>query len=116
MSAHALVQSALDAHAGLAALVGTRIRADLARPDDDLPFVVFKRADLDIVAGMDGSLLGQAETFEVECWGARRSEAVNVAEQTILALAAAHLTPEKGSPDGIDPEQLDRVVVLTVFI
>lgn len=116
MSSHALIQTALAAHAGLAALVGTRIRADLSREGDAFPFVVFKRASLTRHTGLDGTVHGTSETFEVECWGGTRALSVDVSEQAALALDAAHLSAEEAGPDGIDPEMLDRVVVLTVDI
>lgn len=116
MSSHTLVQAALVAHGGLAALVGTRIRPDLARPEDDFPFVVFKRSGLTRHTGLDGTVHGTTETFDVECWGGTRAMSINVSEQALLALDAAHLPAEEAGPDGIDPEQLDRVTVLTVYI
>lgn len=116
MSSHALIKTALEAHAALAALVGTRIRPDLAQADDDYPFVIFKRSDLDISYHLNGSISTKREVFEVECWGRSRSEAINVFEQALGALLAAELEPERGEPDGIDPELLERVNVITVDV
>lgn len=116
MSSHALIKSALSAHAGLAALVGTRIRADLGDPDDDYPFVVFKRSGLQRITGLDGSVHGQIETFEIECWADNRSQSVNVFEQALQALDAAGLVAEEGDADGIDPELLQRVTVARVDV
>lgn len=116
MSSHALIQAALAAHPGLAALVGDRIRPDLARETDAFPFVVFKRSGLTRHTGLDGTVHGTTETFEIECWGGTRTVSVDVSEQALLALDAAHLSAEEAGPDGIDPEQLDRVTVLTVDV
>ena len=116
MSSHALVQAALDAHPGLAALVGTRIRPDLASETDDLPFVVFKRSALLRHTGLDGTVHGTTETFEIECWAVTRSASIEVAEQALLALDAARLDASEAGPDGIDPDFRDRVTVLTVDI
>lgn len=116
MSSHALIQAALDAHAGLAVLVGTRIYADLAPEGADFPFVIFKRSALLRHTGLDGTVHGTTETFEVECWAENRSRSVDVSEQALLALDAADLTADEAGPDGIDPELLDRVTVLTVDI
>ncbi|MEJ1935959.1 DUF3168 domain-containing protein [Nostoc sp. NIES-2111] len=116
MSSHALIQTALMSFPGLVALVGQRIRPDLARPEDDFPFVVFKRAALVRHKGLDGTVHGTTETFEIECWGSHRSQSVDVSEQALLALDAAHLDASDAGPDGVDPDQLDRVTVLTVEI
>lgn len=116
MSSHALIKAALDAHPGLAALVGTRIRADLARETDDYPFVVFKREGLQHERGLDGSLHATRETFAIECWAHQRSLSVDVAEQSMAALAAAALPVEIVEADGIDPELLERVIVVSVEV
>ena len=116
MSSHTLIMTALEAHAGLAAQVGTRIRADLAKAEDDYPFVIFKRSDLDIGYHLDGSISYTYEEFEVECWGRSRSQAIDVFEQALGALHAAELEPRRGQPDGIDPELLERVNVITVEV
>lgn len=116
MSSHPLIKAALDAHAGLAALVGTRIRADLANETDDYPFVIFKRSGLELIRGIDESLHGRHETFDVECWAGTRSASVDVSEQAMLALAEADLAVEQVDPDGIDPQLLERVIVLRVEV
>lgn len=116
MSSHALIQSALTSHPGLTALVGTRIRPDLARPEDAFPFVVFKRTALVRHKGLDGTVHGVTETFEIECWGEYRSQSVDVSEQALLALDAAQLDASEAGPDGVDPEMLERVTVLTVDV
>lgn len=116
MSSHALIKAALDGHAGLAALVGARIRADLALGTDDYPFVIFKRASLEHIRGLDNSLHGTLEVFDVECWAGTRSASVDVSEQAMLALAAADLPVDNVDPDGIDPALLERVIVLRVEV
>ena len=116
MSSHELVKTALLAHPGLAALVAGRIRVDYAKESDAYPFVVFKRAGLDIHRGIDGSRHGQTETYEIECWADTRSQSVDVSEQAIAALEAAQLYPEQVQADGVDPELLARVTVLSVEI
>lgn len=116
MSQHAAVQAALTAHPGLAALVGPRIRVDFAKESDAYPFVVFKRTGLEIIRGLDGSRHGETETFEIECWASTRAQSIDVSEQAIAALEAAQLYPEQAAPDGIDPELLDRVTVLSFEI
>lgn len=116
MSSHPHIKAALDASPGLAALVGTRIRADLAQETDDYPFVIFKRASLEHIRGLDNSLHGTLEVFEIECWAGTRSASVDVSEQAMLALAAADLPVDLVDPDGIDPALLERVIVLRVDV
>lgn len=116
MSSHALIKTALAGHAGLAAFVGTRIRADLASESDDYPFVIFKRSALEHIRGLDNTLHGTQETFEIECWAGTRSATVDVSEQAMLALAAADLPVDTADPDGIDPALLERVIVLRVEV
>lgn len=116
MSSHLAVQTALKAHAGLAALVGARIRPDFAAPEDAYPFVLFKRSRYFKHRGLDNTVHAIEEVFDIECWGSTRAEAVNVFEQATAALEAADLDPEDGEPDGIDPELLERVNVISVTI
>lgn len=116
MSSHAIVLAALSAHPGLVALVGQKVRVDFADETDTEPFVVIKRAGLEFIRGMLGDRLGENETFEVECWGKSRSQAIDVSEQAALALEAANLPPDRVEPDGTDPELLTRVAVLSVQI
>ena len=116
MSAHAEIKTALDASAGLAALVGVRIRADLAQEKDAFPFVVFKRTDYLPEYGLDNSVHAVREIFAIECWGETRSQSVDVSEQVLLALADAGLPATNADPDGIDPDVLARATVLNVDV
>lgn len=116
MSSHVLIKTALAGHPGLAALVGTRIRPDLADPDDNYPFVVFKRSGLQRITGFNGTVHGQIETFDIECWADSRSQSVDVFEQALQALDAAGLVAEEGEPDGMDPELLQHVTVARVDV
>lgn len=116
MSRHAEVKAALEAHPGLQALVGQRIRVDLANEDDAYPFVVYKRSSLDKTLGLDNSVHATQEIFEIECWAHNRSQSIDVSEQVMLAMADADLPVETAQPDGIDPQMLERVTVLTVEI
>jgi hypothetical protein len=116
MSGHAQIKAALQAHAGLAALVGTRIRADIGEADDAYPFVVFKRSALLQHRGLDGSLHLTQETFEVECWAHSRSTSVDVSEQVMDAMAIAGMTVDVAQADGIDPGMRELVTVLEVEV
>lgn len=116
MSAHAELQAALDAWGPLVDLVGDRIRPDLARTTDAMPFVVFKRVNLKRELGLDGSVHAQVESFHVESWGEYRHVSVQVSEAVLDALQAAGLAPEDADPDSLDPETLDRANVVLVDI
>lgn len=116
MSSHAAVQAALDAHAPLVAQVGARIWPDLAQEGAAYPLIVFKRTSLQRIKGLAGVTLGQIETFAIECWAHTRGESVALSELALDALDAAGLSAESAEPDGIDPELLDRVTVLSVEI
>lgn len=116
MSAHAEIKAALVAHAGLAALVGAKIRADLAQEKDVLPFIVFKRVAYNPVYGLDNSLHAAQETFAIECWATHRAESVAVAEQAMAALAVAGMPATNAEADGIDPELLDLVTIINADV
>lgn len=116
MSSHALIQAALDGHAPLVAVVGPRIWPDLAREGAPYPLVVFKRTALERITGLANVVLGTNETFAVECWAHTRGDSVALSELVFAALDAAGLCADLAEPDGIDPELLDRVTVLTVEI
>lgn len=116
MNNHQAVLAALEAHAPLVAAVGGRIRPDMARPNDNYPFVVFRRSDYEEELHLDDSVSAIREEFEVECWGERRSQTVQIAQLAIAALRAAGLAPEKGEPDSMEPEFLQQVNIIKVEI
>ena len=116
MSSHNLVIAALEAHAPLMAATGGRIRSDLADASDDYPFIIVKRSRLERITGLDGTVYGTDETFEIECWAHTRSASVDVSELAFAALDAAGLVAETAQPDGIDPELLERVTVLSLDV
>lgn len=108
------LRAALVAHAPLTALVGHRVRADLANADDADPFVVFKRVSFEKITGLDGTVHARRDTFQIECWGKTRSQSSEVADLADAALRAADLDPDQSDPDAIDPEIGARAVVLNV--
>lgn len=110
------LRQVLADHAPLVAMVGQRIRADLARAEDELPFVVFKRASFEKVTGLDGSVHARRDTFQIECWGKTRADSSTLADLVDDALRAGDLDPDESDPDSIDPEVGARAVVLNVDI
>ncbi|WP_349745237.1 tail completion protein gp17 [Roseateles cavernae] len=115
-TSHQDLRAALLAFPGLTALVGQSVHIDFAPAEAPQPFVVVKGDGIEYIRGLDGSRHGQIERFDVEAWADRRSVAVAVSEQCLLALEAASYWPESKQPDGIDPELLERVCVLTLEI
>ncbi|MCR5864652.1 DUF3168 domain-containing protein [Aquincola sp. J276] len=104
----------LASYAPLTALCGDRIRVDLAREEDDYPFIVFKRVSFQRITGLDGSVHARRDTFQVECWAGSRAASSALAELADEALRAGELDPDESDPDSIDPEIGARAVVLNV--
>lgn len=88
MSAEADFRAILAAHAGLTALVGTRIAQNAVPADPAFPLVVFT-ARHNRELGLDNSLLADDVTFDVQCWATRALDARAVADQLIAACATA---------------------------
>ena len=115
MSAEADFRALLAGHAGLAALVGTRIAQNAVPRADVLPLVVFVASHVP-EHGLDGTLLADQVTFAVQCWGKTAADAAAVAAQvkaacaTAPAAAGCTVTAQRGSFDaemGLDGEELD---------
>lgn len=115
-NSHSAVQGALKAHAPLVTKVHSLIRPDTSLPGDAYPMVVFRRSDYLKHRNLDGSTAAEWEEFEFECWGRTRSEALEVMGLVMDALEAAGFEPEKGDPDGIDPQFIELVSVLKLEI
>jgi hypothetical protein len=116
MTAAEELRAALLAYAPLVALVGQRIRSDLAKEGDTPPVVIFRRFAIAKEYGLDNTVLATRETFQIECWGETRDKSSDVAELVIDALAAADLPIEESDPDSLDPNTALRAVVLNVDI
>ena len=99
-----ILRQALLDHAPLATVIGQRARFDMARQGDDYPLVVMRQTGNEPIRGLDESLLGRRETFQVESWGTTREQSDQVHRLVEDALEAAALAPDPASPDGIDPE------------
>lgn len=87
MSIETTFVAALDAHAPLVALVGTRISKNEVDQDAALPLVVFN-ASHDPQIGIDGAVQVTQSTFTVECWAEDGDQAAAVADAVEAALAA----------------------------
>ena len=115
-TAAADLRAALVAHAPLASVVGDRVRFDMGREGDPHPLVVLRQVADQPERGLDGSLHGRLETFEVESWADTRAQAASVHRLVEAALAAAEFDVEAADPDAIDPEVGARACVWSVPI
>lgn len=110
------LRAALVADAALTALVGSRIRFDLAAEDDPTPFVVLRQVINEPIRGLDRSLHARRNVFQVECWSDTRAGAAQVMDLAEAALLAADMEPEQSDPDALDPDIGARAGVWTVEI
>lgn len=116
MTGGEIIRAALTAGSPLPTAAGTKVRQDAADQDDTFPFIIFRRADVTRLRGLDGSLHTTKETFHVECWGENRAESDALEAQALAALHAAGQYPDGNDPDGIDPEVKVRAAVFLVDI
>lgn len=116
MSAAEELRAALIAHAPLLALVGQRVRFDVAHQDDAYPLIVLRQTGNDPARGLDGSLHCRRESFQVESWGETRSGSAAVHTLVEAALDLADMSPEPADPDSLDPEVGARACVWNVDI
>lgn len=117
MSPEVQVRNALLAHAPLLALMpAERISVDLVDADAPRPYIAFSKQGVQRDRSMSGQLLATITNIDVQCVGASRTNAIEVADLVVAALEAAGMPPDGGSA-GYDPE-LDieaEVVSVTVF-
>lgn len=111
MSAAEELRAALIGYAPLVALVGQRVRFDVAHQDDDYPLLVLRQVGNEPTRGLDGSLHCRRESFQVESWGETRSQSAAVHTLVEEALDAADIPPEPADPDSLDPEVGARACV-----
>lgn len=102
---------------------GSPTLANAIRPDkfdqkDRRPGIVFRKVHTLRDYGLDNTLLAQKDTFYIECWGATREEAEELAEQVVAILVAANQPPSEDEPDGYDPIEfaLCSVVIVELWL
>jgi len=95
---------------------GTKVRQDAADEQDDYPFIIFRRTEVDRQRGLVGELLAVRETFQVECWGENREASDVLEAEAVSTLEAAGLYPDGNEPDGLDPEVRVRAAVFSVDV
>ena len=88
MSAETDLRALLAGHAGTAALVGTAIAHNAIRQGVGAPYVVFTCAH-DRQLGLDNTLLADACSFSLQCWGSTAAQAEAVADAVTEAIATA---------------------------
>lgn len=88
MSIETDFRATLAAHAPLAALVGTRIALNAVPEGEDVPLVVYACAH-DRTLGLDNSLLADQCAIQVDCWAATGTQAEQVADAVVAAVATA---------------------------
>lgn len=89
MSAETQLYATLSAHAGLTALVGTRIYPDAIPENSALPAVVYIRANTVPTYSIGGVLLCEEVRLALSGWSKTRAEAEAVADQVQAALQAS---------------------------
>lgn len=95
---------------------GTKVRQDAADEEDEYPFIIFRRTEVERQRGVGGELLATRETFQVECWGENRAASDTLEAEAVSALEATGLYPDGNEPDGLDPDVRVRAAVFTVDV
>ena len=116
MSAETEVYAALSGHAGLTAIVSTRIYPDVLPEKTIYPAVVFSRNQpSNPIYSISGHYFGADVSLQVGCWGNTRTEADAAGAQAEAALIAAGMLPN-GKNSGYDPETDLYASIITVEI
>lgn len=103
MSAESALYSILSGHAGLTALVSTRIYPDAIPEDKPLPAVVYSTESSVPEVCLNNSVAAEQSRFRIVGWGTTRTSAAAVGDQIITALRAAGV-PEDNRFSGFDAE------------
>lgn len=114
MSAADDLRAALLAHAPLTALVGQRVRQDMADEGDEYPLVVFKQSRKESIRGLDGSLHARVDDFQVESWAETRAAAAELHDLVEEALIEADIECDPADPEALEPELGARACVWNV--
>ena len=114
MSAEADLRALLLAHAPLlAAVPATRISIDAVDPDVVRPYIAFSKQAGTPAFGLNNTLLGNTDTFDLQCVGSDRANAIAVRELVMAALVAGGLG-WVGASAAYDPDNDLEVEVVTV--
>lgn len=116
MSAETDFRALLVGHAGVAAIVGTKVAHNAIRSSTGAPYVVFTAAHSPQL-NLLGEVLADAVTLTVQCWAATAAGAETLADAVTAAVADAPTA--RGAAitqraSGYDEETGLDAVVLTV--
>lgn len=112
MSVESDLRAALAGYAPLAAIAGTRIAINAMEQGAAPPFVVFSSShqrDL----GLDGTVLGDDVSIELQCWAATAVQASALADAVDAALRAVTQAEPLARATGYDAETGLDVEVIT---
>jgi hypothetical protein len=114
MSAESDLRGVLIGFGSLTSLVpASSIGLDAALQDTPRPYIVIgKQSNLDDL-GLDNTVLAQTDTFDIQCVGTDRANAIAVKDQVKAALRASGIPSDRGTA-GYDPELGAEVEVVTV--
>lgn len=92
------------------------VRQDQADEGDEYPFIIFRRTFVERDFGLDNTLLGVRETYQIECWGDTREQEMVMETRVVDLLIAAGLPPKANDTDGLDPDMKVRAGVIVVDV
>lgn len=95
---------------------GEAVRSDAADEKDDYPFIVFRRTNVFRDWGLDNTLMGTRETFQIECWDETPAKAQVLEQQVVEAFLTIGVPTLPNDPDAQDPTVLVNCAVVNVDI
>lgn len=113
MSAETALVAALDAAAGVTALVGTRIYPDARPMETALPAIVYLRTGTSFEMTIHGTVALTRAQMGIGCYGRTRDEAEEVADAVHTALLAARFVPLNRNGDFED--ETEHYIVAMLF-
>lgn len=114
MTPSELIEAALTAGSPNVAVL--HVRQDAADEEDEYPFIIFRRVNVDRLKNLLGETMATKSTFHVECWGETRAESDAIETQALAALEAVGLYPDGNEVDGLDPDVKVRAAVFAVDV
>jgi hypothetical protein len=116
MTPNERIEAALRAGSPTPVTDVTEVRQDAADEEDEYPFIIFRRANVERLKGLLGEVLATRSTFQIECWGETRDQSDAIERQALAALSAAGFYPDGNEVDGLDPEVKVRAAVFAVDV
>lgn len=114
MSAELDLQTLLAGNTGVTSLVGGRIGADRAEQDWGRPFVIYTRTDTERFKTLDGTVVDEKVTFDVQCWADTRAEAEACADACTAAIEGGDHGEVVGRSTSYDGDLDLEATLLTV--